>query len=361
MEPITSLPIIELTGTPKERGRIHGETLRDQVYEAVESWKYYLHQTMPISVEKTIEGLVEQAGFLKAVRKWSPGLVDEVEGIAEASNLPFNDIFALQLMDEGGWFAKSLKHPDDGHCTSLGCNRLDGQPAILAQNLDWINIFKDLDVIFRIKSKDSEVEALVPSVPGVIGTCGMNNQGIGVCTNSLWNFLRSSSDGLPVNFFIRAILELSSLEDAVKFLKGIPHASGENFLVSDKKYVLDFECSPSQVVQFIPFEGSQIVYHTNHPLVNNDLIFPAPAAGKSSHERLNYLEFRLKGPDKRFTLETAKAILRSHNGPICAHQSYTGISGETDISVIYVLKDSPELLITQGPPCLSEYRCYSFQ
>jgi isopenicillin-N N-acyltransferase like protein len=360
MEHKEAIPVIELSGSPRERGRMHGESLRDLVYEAVESWKYYLRQTASLPVEKIIESLVEKAGFLKAVRKWTPGLLEEVEGIAEGSNMPFNEIFALQLMDEGGWYARHLERPDGEHCTTLGCGRRDEKPAILAQNLDWVNIFTRLDVIFRIKNKESGIEVLAPSVPGVIATCGLNNRGIGICTNSLWNFLNSSAEGLPVNFIVRRVLELTSLDEAAAFLKGIPHASGENYAISDQERVLDFECSASQVTQFIPCEGSDMIYHTNHPLVNQDLIFPAGAAGKSSHERLTYLEFRLKGKDRRFSLETAKAILRSHNGPICAHQSYAGISGETDISVIYVLKDPPELLITQGPPCLTEYQRYTF-
>lgn len=360
MENKASIPVIELSGLPRERGRMHGETLRDLVYEAVESWKYYLRQTSPLGVDRTIENLVEKTGFLKAVRKWAPGLLEEVQGIAEGSNIPFNDIFALQLMDEGGWCSNQLEREDGNRCTSLGCGRREDQPAILAQNLDWINMFTKLDVIFRIKNKNSGIEALAPSIPGVIATCGLNDRAIGICTNALWRFLTSSTDGLPVNFIIRRVLEMASLDEVVAFLKVVQHASGENYVIADREKVLNFECSASQTVQFIPCEGSDVVYHTNHPLVNQDLLFPSDTVGKSSHERLKYLEFRLKGKDRRFSLETARAILRSHNGPICVHQSYAGISGETDISVIYVLKDKPELLITQGPPCLTEYQKYTF-
>jgi isopenicillin-N N-acyltransferase like protein len=359
MEQKTTIPIIEISGAPRQRGRIHGETLRDRIYEAVESWKYYLRQTSPLSAEQTIESLVEKTGFRTAVRQWAPGLLEEVEGIAEASRMPFNDIFALQLMDEGGWFGKRLSQSQANRCTSLGCGRRGDQPAILAQNLDWINIFTRLDVIFRIQY-DNDLEVLAPSVPGVIATCGLNNHAIGICTNSLWNSLKSSVDGLPVNFIVRRVLEMTKLDEVVQFLKGVPHASGENYMIIDRQTVLNFECSASQVTQFTPYEGADVVYHTNHPLVNQDLIFPAQAAGTSSHERLKYLEFRLQSPGKRFSLETAKAILRSHNGPICAHQSYAGISGETDISVIYVMNDPPELLITQGPPCLAEYEQLTF-
>ena len=159
---------------------------------------------------------------------------------------------------------------------------------------------------------------------------------------------------------IRHILEQTSLSDAIEIIQTIPHASGENYLLSDFERVLDFECTASQIRQYIPFEGAGVVYHTNHPLINDDLILPLRAAGESTFERFKFLEFRLKGKDKLFTLETAKAILRTHYGPICRHQTYQGISGETEISVIYVLTNPPQLLITKGSPCLMEYQQYTF-
>lgn len=357
MDPSSPLTVIELSGAPRERGRIHGESLRHLVYEAVQSWKYFLHLTQP-DIDEYIEALVNQAGFLAAARQHTPHLVEEVHGIAEGADLPFAEVFALQLMDEGGWFGRSEDKADFERCTSLGCSRQNDQPAILAQNLDWTNIFKGFEVIFRLKDEQSGIVALIPSIPGIIGTCGVNNRGIGVCTNALWRWLNSSAEGLPVNFFVRSLLEQTSLADAVNFLHSIPHASGENYLISDFEQVVDYECSPEQIRQFIPFEGANVVYHTNHPLVNDDCAHSPTEAGP--FERLDYLEFRLKGVGKRFSLETAKAILRSHYGPICRHQSYSGISGETEISVIYVLNDPPELHITKGSPCQSEYQRYTF-
>ena len=359
MERTSTFPVIELSGTPRERGRIHGESLRDLVFEAVQSWKYILQLTQP-PVGKTIDALVNHSDFLAAARRYTPGLVEEVEGIAEGANLPFNEIFALQLMDEGCWFERQTGASDLDRCTSLGSNRSPEHPAILAQNLDWKNIFTNFQVIFRLKDENSGVKTLIPSIPGVLGTCGLNNKGIGICTNALWHFLQNSTEGLPVNFIVRAVLEKTRLADAFDFIQSVPHASGENYVLSDFDQVLDYECSANQVRQFTPFKDAQVVYHTNHPLVNDDLIYPPVEAGPSTFERLKYLEFRMKGTDKHFSLESVKAILRSHYGPICRHQSFSGISVETKFSVIYVLNDPPELLITNGPPCSSEYQRYTF-
>jgi isopenicillin-N N-acyltransferase-like protein len=42
----------------------------------------------------------EYAKFEGAIKKWTPDLYDEVEGIAEGSGQKLNDILVLNLLDE---------------------------------------------------------------------------------------------------------------------------------------------------------------------------------------------------------------------------------------------------------------------
>ena len=269
------IEVLVLRGTPKERGRVHGESLRPMIFEVLDRWKYQLGQQLRGDPDELVNEFVEGTGFISAVEKWTPHLLEEVEGIADGAGADFNDIFALQLMDEGGWYLQSLEQRAGGRCSSLGCFREGDSPAILAQNLDWSNYIEGLGVLFRIKHPGSKLESLVPTVAGVIGTCGLNNRPIGICTNALWSHLNSSTEGLPVNFIVREVLEKLSLDAAIDFIHEIGHASGENYVMGDAEKVVDFECSPRKVVQHIPYEGSRRVYHTNHPLVNDNLIFPS--------------------------------------------------------------------------------------
>ncbi|MCJ7622990.1 MAG: C45 family peptidase [Anaerolineaceae bacterium] len=267
----------------------------------------------------------------------------------------------IELMDEGGWYIRSGQ-PSIDRCSSLGSHKSGDKPAIVAQNLDWVNSIEGLGVIFRIKDPASGIEALVPSIAGVIGTCGLNQHAIGICTNALWRILNNSTDGLPVNFVVRAVLEMQNLDQMITFLHDIQHASGENYLIGDAERALTFECSANKVAQYIPYEGACNVYHTNHPLVNDDLQFPITEIQRvgTSESRFDYLAFRLKKSAQPLTLDMAKSILSSHHGPVCAHHNFKPNSGFTANSVIYVLSENPELYISNGPPCISGYEHFIF-
>ncbi len=356
------IKVLALEGAPRERGRIHGEALKSMIQEVVERWKYFLNQQLRQNPDETIRQFVGGTNFLAAVEKWTPHLLEEVKGIAEGSGVDFDAIFGLQLMDEGVWYLSSASRDATQRCSSLGCDRKGDRPALLGQNLDWINLFEGLAALLHIKYPRSPLEVLAPTIPGVIGTCGLNNRSIGVCTNALWLALNNSVEGLPVNFIVRAVLEQDDLETATNWLYNIQHASGENFMIGDAERVITLECSAHKVVQYVPYEGAHSVYHTNHPLVNDDLIFPplqALGAG-TSHGRFKYLAYRLQDSSKIEGVETCKYILSSHQGPICVHHNYQSGGGYTFCSAIYVLSASPELHLAVGPPCCNEYSRFIF-
>jgi len=358
----SEIDVIVLEGSPKERGLTHGEVLKPRIRELLEQWKYLLYDQFHKNPKNLINELVENTNFLAAIKKWTPQLLVEIEGIAEGAEVEFNEIFAVQLMDEGGWYLDALNQNPTQRCSSLGCFKEENQPTLVAQNLDWTNDIEGFHVILHIKHPESSLESLVPTVAGVVGTCGVNNKAIGICTNALWRDLNSSINGLPVNFIVRVILEQPDLNTASAFLQQIQHASAENYVIGDAQKVVNFECSAHKVVQYIPYEGARRVYHTNHPLVNDDFITPPkrPLSRSTSHARFDYLEWRLNNPSKQITLETVKYILSSHQGPVCAHHNYQPGAVYTFCSVIYSLSDSPELHIAVGPPCSSAYKKFTF-
>lgn len=351
-----------LDGTPRDRGRIHGEALKPMILESLERWKYLLGQRFKKSVDRLIDQLVEKTNFLAAAKKWTPQLLDEVKGIAEGAGLDFNLVFALQLMDEWIWCLQSRAQNTVERCSSLGCFKEGDRPALVAQNLDWLNYIEGLGALLHIKYPESTLESLVPTVAGMIGTCGLNNRPLGICTNALWEFANNSIDGLPTTFIVRAVLEQPNLNTAVDFIHKIKHASAENYLIGDSEQVVDYECTANKISQYIPYEDAQRVYHTNHPLVNDDVIFPPkkPPLTSTTHNRFNYLVKRLKDPTKNITIETVKYILSSHEGSVCVHHNYQPLAGYTFCSVICSLSHSPVLHLAMGPPCSNEYKSFRF-
>jgi hypothetical protein len=372
--------VLVLKGTARVRGRIHGESLKKEIREMLElsraaAWEAALNP------EDYVRQIVGETGFLAAAERWTPTLVEEVRGIGEGAGVDFNTIFAWNLLDESDWFINQEKWqnlptlPKSG-CSVFGVFKEVGRPALLAQNADMGPAFDGYQTLLRIHHENSDLEELVLTCPGCIGIWGLNNRAVGICLNALTSQLQRSPAGLGTLFVARGILSHFRLEDAVKFVQSVKHASGEVYTIGGPDEVVCLEASATKVSRFVPHPGATRVYHTNHPLVNDDLwldgvniervapqLREAFKKGRTNSEtRLEALKKRLRDTSKPVTLETAKSILSSHDDPelpVCRH----GRPGEGDIttfSMIMVLKRSPEFHVAPGPPCKTEFRTYSF-
>jgi len=368
--------VVILEGTPLKRGRIHGEILKPKIHEAVKLWKDNLHKTLDYNPDKYIDDFVENTNFIKAIKRWTPALLEEVKGISEGCGLDFKTLYAFQLVDEEWWYRRNKQWgvglSKNNKCSALGIFGQEGIPSLLAQNVDipkWTNGFQ---VLFHIKYQHFDLEIFVFSYAGLIALNGLNNKSVGVCVNALLQ-LDQRQDGLPVAFVIRGILEQRQFMEAVRFLKIVQHASGQNYMIGGREEIASFECSANKVCRFIPYEGATRIYHTNHPLVNDEQniyreVIKKMPTGKikkllyNSETRLESLEKRLKDPAVRITVETIKAALSSHDDPqnsVCYHLQEDR-DGFTAGSTIFELSDPPVLHLAPGPPCATEYKIYRF-
>ena len=328
----------------------------------VERWRYSLLRGFNKDPQSLIDLFMEETGFLSTVKKVSPELLREVEGIGEGADVDFNTIFALQCMDEMWWFfpGKDFSIGTKG-CSVVGIPRVGGNPTLLSQNMDIPRVFQGADVLLWIKDQDDSVKSIVYTFAGMIALCGLSDSPVGICCNTLID-LNHSETGLPVAFIVREVLGKPSLEKAVEFIKKVEHASGQNYSIGDSERVVALECSANKVCRHEPFEEGGRVIHTNHPLVNKDLVFPTRRGFGSgtSHARYNYLKFRV-APPKRVGLDTVKGILSSHEGPVCVHPRGNPDEGYTFGSLAYLLSDAPEMHLARGPPCMNMYEVHTFR
>jgi isopenicillin-N N-acyltransferase-like protein len=371
------LEVVTLTGSPLERGRIHGETLKPKINELITIWKNELHKAYNLDPDTYIEEFVEKTRFTEAIKKWTPQLMEEVRGISQGSGIDIRTIFAFQLPDEEWWYGRNKKlgisvgAPEN--CSALGVYNQTDLPPLLAQNLDLPSYFDGFQTLLHIKHQNSSLESHILTTSGFIAACGLNNRSVGICCNTLLQ-LNQRPDGLPVAFIVRGVLEKTQFDEATKFVQEIKHASGQNYTIGGPEQIGVFECSANKVSRFIPYEGATRVYHTNHPLVNDDQdIFqkilkavPAKDGPKSpgnSEIRLASLEKRLKDPSQRITVEAIKSILGSHDdpqNPVCRHKPEDGSGVCTYGCIIMELSASPRMSLSPGPPCSTQFKVYKF-
>ncbi len=347
-----------LTGSHFEIGYQRGEALRPLIWEHIERMKFIANENNPaLHPDDLIDGFVANTGHLAAVQKYTPLLLEEVKGISQGSNIPFNDIFATCCLDELWRYSQSFSNIPSFSCSSLGCFRENNSPALLGQNLDTDEISKNLAVVLHIKGPD-QPEAFIVCHASNLGWMGLNRSPLGVCVNTI--HLMSNRDGLPIQFISREILRKTTLADAVDFVTHVKQGAAQNFMIGDAEQVIDLEKSANNCFRYIPYEDARRVYHTNHPLVNKEWISNYPVIQENSLNRFKYLEFRLKNQTKPIELENIKGILRSHNGPICRHSDHKSDGHGTWVSVIYSLSNPPEMYVAEGNPCETEYKYFHF-
>jgi isopenicillin-N N-acyltransferase-like protein len=359
---------VELSGSAYERGVQHGKALKSDIANILGRFKADLKTSRKRDPDSLITEFLRATDFIPAIKKWTPDLLDEVKGIADGSGQTFETIFAYQLPDEiWVYFDKQ----DNNHCSGMGVAKTATHPAYIAQNMDLESWRHGSQTVLHILQSETVPEQFVFTTAGLIAANGLNNYSIGVCVNTLMQ-LNASPDGLPVAFVVRGLLACKTEQSALEFIKNVNHASGQNYILGIGDKVYSFEASATRVVRFSPVAGGSPVYHTNHPLANDDLKSwwsewlqqrtPEERRNTNSGIRFTSLESRLAKDGIDIDEQTIKETLRSkdsHISPVCVPLR-SGSSVFTFGSTIMTLSEHPSLQVTCGPPDKSEYVLYSF-
>lgn len=357
--PPGKLRIVELSGTPFEMGRTHGRTLRPEIRELVKRWKEDLAETFGVPPEAFVRRLLEKTDFKAAIVRWTPDLLEEVRGIADGAGVDFDTMYAYQLIDEVWAMGGDLGF---SKCTTIAARKRGGQPAFVAQTLDIPDFYHGFQTVLRIKDEREDLESLVFTIPGVVAANGLNSRSVGVCVNAVTQ-LAYSTTGLPVDFVVRGILRRKTFDEAVKFLRDIQPAAPQNYVIGGPETVASFERSAGKTVEFLPFAGAEFTFHTNHPLVNDDL---NPGFLRSL-ERQGMTRETYRAGCRRFdflnrTLEDNAAVLDLPRFKELFRNRRSGINNPTTYGcTIMILGESPELHISPGRPDEAPFEVLRFE
>ena len=372
MQRSADIHILILEGSPRQRGQTHGESLKPLIHEHIDRWKHNIQTDLGMDPDVYLTQFIEETNFLPAIRRWTPDLLEEVEGIAEGAGLDFDTVFARQLSDEEPWFRlekkleRSWGAPEQ--CTAVGVDSQGEMPAIVAQNMDTPSYYDGYQVLLHIKHPNSDLEAFVFTIAGKISLAGMNNAPFGICCNTVLQ-LDYAKDGLPEDFIVRGALAQPSFEESLAFLRQVKHASGQNYVIGGPERVLSLECSANTIVEFTPYPGANRVYHTNHPIVNDDQEIhrqrlaamtsaqrEALETAYTGYKRFQTMERHLGDPEELITIDKIKTALSSHDGPVCIDDPKKITLG----CLIMELSSNPTLQLASGPPCSTPFKTYTF-
>src|SRR5687767_8513122 len=114
---------IEVTGTPREMGRQIGEAAGEEVRAFCDMALAQVNKTIRVSRDAATKVAQAAIGY---AQEYSAEMMEELRGIAEAADVPLEDVMLLQVRNQ-------LQPQQDAGCTSLsvaGASSISGSGIV---------------------------------------------------------------------------------------------------------------------------------------------------------------------------------------------------------------------------------------
>jgi isopenicillin-N N-acyltransferase-like protein len=260
-------PLIDLSGSPRERGRTHGQAAADRLRRGV---KMYSESLLKNGVDwKELEHRAER--LVPQVETFDPAYLEEMRGIAEGAGEPFAAVMLMNARTEMVAASRKQhveKHFPDGCTAALVLPEASADGNLLhGQNWDWRAECAETGVVLRIR-RDDGPDILTFTEAGGLARSGLNSAGIGLTANALEcdrDYQRGP--GVPLPFVRRKVLESAHLAQAVHTIVATPKLGSNHMAVSQATghgagEAFGFECAPDETFWLAPDRGLYV--HANH-------------------------------------------------------------------------------------------------
>ncbi|MEU7045660.1 C45 family peptidase [Streptomyces varsoviensis] len=283
------IPLIEISGSPRERGRQYGEAARPQIETALAFYRASFAKTPGLAWHEVTR---RAELWLPCVEDFAPDLLEELRGVAEGAGAGLLDLMALNARGEivydrtfarmgttgeepGGAEAAGAEHggretakadgqePDADGCSSFALlppAAGDGH-VWCGQNWDWRTGAEPTLVALRIVQPPRPTVIMVVEA-GQIGRHGANSAGIALNANGLGGRF-GDEIGVPQPFIRRRILDQANYKDALQVPFTARQQIPTNLLLTHRDGIaIDLETTPGRHQWLYPQDG--MLVHGNH-------------------------------------------------------------------------------------------------
>jgi isopenicillin-N N-acyltransferase-like protein len=358
-----SIPVIDLGNDPRERGRLHGDGLRFDIAQNLDT---YFRRFANLGYSRDTM-LSESEKWVPELERLDPEFSAELKGIAEGSGFSIPEITMLNIRYEliVGLMKQAAtagtRAGIDG-CTSFAimpeCTKT--HETFIGQNWDWIPGVKTM--IARVHREDKTDFICLGETGTVGGMQGVNQEGVGVAINALL----SAQDGKnayekPFRMRVRDILNARNMHEAILAISGTKRVAAMNFLIGHAEgEAIDIEAGPDREAYLYPTDG--ILTHSNH-FCKLDIESDVARLWPNTMYR-NVRMARLLRQHQPLDIDGVKALISDHFSyphSICAHidnNEPESLRLETRTSILISL-NSRTMYVTDGPPCTNDYERFA--
>ncbi len=337
-----TVPLIEVHGGPRTRGRQCGEQAKDRVRACCELFRGIMARGgWPWPKVK------ERAGaFASQIKSYRADYLKEMDGIAEAAGVSREALILVNARKE--LMAERKGEPLDIHdeCTSIVClpeTTVDGH-LLHAQNWDYRQDCAELCIVLKVVPEDGPA-LLTFTIAGGLARCGLNSAGVAVTGNGLASDRDHGRTGVPQSLIRRRVLDSPSYAEALGAVTSPSVAISNNMTVSSAEGdgdAVNFEVAPEEAFWLAPEDG--LVIHANYfksPAARARLRDVGMARSPWTLYRDRRVEALLRPRAGQINIEAVKAALDDHFGaPYAVCRSpITRADGSVSMTVATIIMD----------------------
>ena len=362
---MTNMPLFTVRGaTHRERGADYGRQCRDLIHGVLERYITFFNGGHAAVSWDDAREISKQ--FLPFLQRYSPELLEELEGIAEGSGASFDDLLTLNSRSEA---MTLIKRPASDEEELDGCSSVAVLPeamgdghTLLAQNRDTYS-WQEYGTIILQVLRDDGPDLMLVTEAGQLARYGMNQAGIALGVNSLHKTFNTKVFGIPSVFVRRKFLEQDRYVDAVNKIFGaesmLPMYYAAAYAGGD---AMGFEKLARGHLVLYPENG--LIAHSIH-LKHPKYAYQVDALGGTLYRDRRILK-HLTPKVGQITREDVITAFQDHFGyPFCVCRHGDERKKELDkISTLgCILMDTTDkrMWVCKGTPCCSPFREYTWQ
>lgn len=262
---IPDCPLIEISGAPLERGRQYGEQAAERIRRGVDHYRRQLSENNLSTTD-----VADIAGhFAKNLTVDAQDLLEEIQGIAQGANIPFESAMLINARTEILKIARRRLQGLPDFIEPDGCTGVIVEPRatadgklIHAQDWDWKTECAETAVVVRVLREDGP-DILTFTEAGGLARAGLNSAGISITGNYLECERDYTQPGIPLAVIRRRALEQQHLAKAIKVVHATQKSASNNMMLAQAGGIaLNFECVPNETFTVLPQDG--MIVHANH-------------------------------------------------------------------------------------------------
>lgn len=263
--------------SPREWGRIHGESFRGEI-RALTAIRMYLCMRIG-AFREPAQVMAAATAHLPILERYDRGLYDELLGIAEGATVPpehiviANHYTDLRDLDPDPRTWKPAPQHDDtgaahrgegaGSLGGDGCSVIWSETSagrLLGQTWDMHATAIPYVMLLRVPASADGPAATLLTVTGCLGMAGMSAARVGLVINNLYS--TDATLGVVWSAVVRRALQQPTAAAARDVIATSPIGSGRHYFVADARDAFAIEASGMRRKQV--FAGGRAYCHTNH-------------------------------------------------------------------------------------------------